>query len=98
MNQKLALIAVAGMIAIGVVAGCSAGGDATASADEEKAFKTRKAELPANFSTAPKNGVSFVGESKSTPIGTAAQPTEMPKAGAGGTGGGSGGPSAGAAK
>ena len=87
----MALFAVLTAVAAGVMAGCS-DSSASASADEEKAFKTRKAELPANFSTKPKDGVAFVGESKSIQIGGNAAPSTVPNAGAGGTaGGGAGG-------
>jgi|GEM_PF-1994069 hypothetical protein len=98
MNKKWILMAMVGAMATSMIVGCS-DASSKSTAEEDNAFKTRKAEPPANFSTKPKDGNAFVGESKSIQIGGNAAPSAPPSGvGAGGTGGGAGAADSGANK
>ena len=65
------------------VTGCM-GTEATATADEQKAYETRHAEMPKNFSTKPGKYGAFIGEAKSISIG-GLKPPAKPDTSAGGT-------------
>jgi hypothetical protein len=63
-----------------VATGCMAGTQATATADEQKAYETRHAELPKNFSMKPGKYGAFVGESKAISIGGIKPPSKPAEA------------------
>ena len=90
MNQRRIALLFGSLLVIQVASYGCMNADATATADEEKAYKTRHAEMPKNFSTKPGKYGAFVGEAKSISIGTSKAPPK-PDVGAGGTTGSTGG-------